>query len=676
MKIILVKISISNFKGFRFFETTFDPVVNYVFGANGTGKTTLSDAFMWDLFDKDSTDRKDFEIKPLDENNKPFHKLDHEVACTFLINGVEATLRKSLREKWTKPRGAKDQVFDGHETSYFWNDVPMKKNEYQAKVAELINETTFKMLSNPLYFNQQLKWQDRRAMLLQIAGDISDADILNSGTQYSNLLAMMAGVKTVEQVKKEITSKKKTIKDELILLPSRIDEAKRSLPDDIDYDGLQVTVQNIEKQLANIDAQLTDQSQAEKEYQQRIAGLLQNKQEHNRHLLDIEFTEKEKVRAAQQQRLSAINGVKTEASSITHEITSLQAAIQRLESDKARLLNEQTDLRAKWTAIGNEQLVFDDNDFCCPTCSRAFEDTDVQAKKLEMINSFNKNKSERLEANVARGKAIGLEIKDLENSIHSKQTELDYNKNRLSVCERSIATLEEENVRLTTNEAGEVTKALAAHSIYQKTKADILFIDQEVAAPRSDNGKAVLLEEKSKLQSQLNENNGLLNTKAQKEKTEARIVELQNQESEMAQSLADLEGIEYSIEQFTAAKMDMLEQRVNGLFQLVRFKMFEDQINGGKEETCVALINGVPFSDANTASKINAGVDIINVLSRHFNVSAPIFIDNRESVVNLIDTDSQVINLVVSAPDKKLRLSTTSAATAPVSAKTQAKELA
>jgi hypothetical protein len=178
-------------------------------------------------------------------------------------------------------------------------------------------------------------------------------------------------------------------------------------------------------------------------------------------------------------------------------------------------------------------------------------------------------------------------------------------------------------------------------------------------APAQDTDKSELLTQKQELNIAIKDLEAKINTKSQKERTEARITELLKQEAQMAQELASLEGVEYSIEQFTKAKMDMLEQRVNGLFKSVRFKMFEEQINGGQAETCVALINGVPFSDANTASKINAGIDIINVLAGHFDVYAPIFIDNRESVVNVIDSPCQIINLIVSPNDKKLRVETT-----------------
>ncbi|MNP21080.1 hypothetical protein D3C76_1136850 [compost metagenome] len=67
----------------------------------------------------------------------------------------------------------------------------------------------------------------------------------------------------------------------------------------------------------------------------------------------------------------------------------------------------------------------------------------------------------------------------------------------------------------------------------------------------------------------------------------------------------------------------------------------------------------MPFDGGlNSAARTNVGIDIINALSDHYGFSAPIFIDNAESVTQLVDTDAQVIRLVVSETDKQLRIET------------------
>lgn len=112
----------------------------------------------------------------------------------------------------------------------------------------------------------------------------------------------------------------------------------------------------------------------------------------------------------------------------------------------------------------------------------------------------------------------------------------------------------------------------------------------------------------------------------------------------------------YLLEQFGRAKMNMLSDRINSKFKLVRFKLFDVQINGAVKDTCEMTINGVPFGSLNSAAKVQGGLDVINTLSGMYGVTAPIFIDNRESTSDIPEMDAQIINLYVSASDKELRV--------------------
>lgn len=72
---------------------------------------------------------------------------------------------------------------------------------------------------------------------------------------------------------------------------------------------------------------------------------------------------------------------------------------------------------------------------------------------------------------------------------------------------------------------------------------------------------------------------------------------------------------------------------------------------------CETLYEGVPYgSGLNNAAKINVGLDIINTLSEHYGILAPIFVDNAEAVTKFINVDAQLISLVVSEKDKQLRV--------------------
>ena len=125
------------------------------------------------------------------------------------------------------------------------------------------------------------------------------------------------------------------------------------------------------------------------------------------------------------------------------------------------------------------------------------------------------------------------------------------------------------------------------------------------------------------------------------------ITNLDARGKELSQAIADIERDEYIIGQYTKEKVELVESRIAKLFTMVKFKMFDYTIDGNVVETCVATVKGKPFPTVNTADQINAGLDIINALCAYYDVNAPIFIDNRESVNNLIPTTSQIINLVV-----------------------------
>ena len=133
-----------------------------------------------------------------------------------------------------------------------------------------------------------------------------------------------------------------------------------------------------------------------------------------------------------------------------------------------------------------------------------------------------------------------------------------------------------------------------------------------------------------------------------------KVEELEKRERNLSIELADLEKTEITAEEFTKAKIEMVSDRVNSLFSYVDWKMYETQVNGGEKEICECTVDGVPYGTLNTAKKVNAGLDIINAFSKIYNLYAPIWIDNRESVTEILPTESQIINLIVSPENKSL----------------------
>ncbi len=655
-KITLLQMKLLNFKGLRAKEINFSNVTD-IFGNNGTGKTTIMDAFLWLLFGKDSTDRKDFEIKTLDSENKPYHKLSHEVSALIDVDGDQVTIRRTFKENWPTKKGTATETFTGHKTEFFWNDVPLNETEFKRKIATILDETLFKLITNTGYFNG-LKWQERRNILEPLAGTITHEMVAEciSGVDCTTLIKELNNGKTLSDYKKQIAAKKKLIRDEKDLLPSRIDEAKRSLPEYVDYSALAEKLENAKGAVETIDAQIADKNLVLWEEQQKKSELQQAVHKLSSELRDIEFAERSKVQDRKRLRDQDLNTLRQALEISQTDLRRVSLELSNEASKKANIESLQADLRNKWNDVNNEQLQFKDGAFDCPSCKRALDPTNAESKKEELTKNFNQDKTRRLEEIVQKGQQYGNTLKTVEANITNYTAAENNLTASISHIQTEMKMKSEQNEKLSANDDQEYTIAIDANENYRKIQGQIEELQQKINVPIPPVDTAELQNQKKALAEVIETYTKQISTKEQREKIESRITQLQDQETAQAQEIATLEGIEFTILQFEKAKMDLLESKINSLFSVAKFKMFQTNINGGEEPCCDTLINGVPYSDANTASKIQAGVDIINTLCTFHNISAPIFIDNRESVFLIPDSESQIVNLIASEPDLQLRV--------------------
>jgi len=635
----LKQMSLTNFKGLRDVSITFNDDVTSILGKNGSGKTTIFDAFTWLLFGKDSEDRKAFNIKTLDSNGNAIERLPHEVSAVLTVGTDEITLRRRFVEKWVKKRGSATEEFTGHEEERLYNEVPMSLKDWNAKIADICPEQTFKFITNPLYFSQQ-KADVQRSMLFRMAGDVSDADIASGNAEFETLLSQLTG-KTMDEYKREIANKKRRIKAEIEAIPERIDERKRDMPEAENWLELTTAISDKEYQLSQIDAQIADKNAA---YESASQARLNKQRE-----IEALRSQRLALEAQIRERVSAdYYKQNAEQLKLTNEIDKQKAELQRItemqkenEQRLAQLTENRQKLIAEWRAIKAETLTFDDNAFICPTCKRPLDIEDIEAKQREMTENFNQTKAQRLAKNTEQGKL---------NTEKMKQTE-----QYINACAQSIANLEaklqtlqasaSESKELSVPDASPAIEADEQHkSLSAQIEALTGEISQSVAMPDVDELKA----KKKSLSDELSQLKIRLSRKETIERNDARIKELETLLRSQNEELARLEGIEFTIAAFSKARVQAIEQRINGLFKLVKFKMFEQQINGGEVETCIATIDGVPYSDLNNAGKINGGLDIINAICEFEQITAPVFCDNAEAVNTLLSTRSQMIRLVVS----------------------------
>ncbi|WP_372776474.1 AAA family ATPase [Mangrovibacterium sp.] len=647
-KVRITSLSLRNFKGIKAFDASFDSNQTRIYGDNATGKTTLVDAFTWLLFGKNSADDKQFSIKPFDGNNQVIHKLDSEVSATFDVDGEAVTLKRVFREKWVTKRGSSDPELSGHETVFFWNDVPMKAGEFQRKVDDIILEDTFKMITSPFYFNN-LKWQERRNILTSIVGDVNDDEIAETRLDFKALFSAK-GNKSIDELKKEVSAKKKKLKDELKLIPARVDEVTRSIPDAKDWANIENEIEIVSKNISIVDEQLQDRSKVSESYfkakeeRQRKLNQLKSK------ISDIEFAGSRELQKQLNEKTDAIAAAKHELKRIDQRVKEDAEEIKRLEARINQYATEQEQLRNEWNRVNERQMEpFSPGAFKCPTCNQPLPESDIEAKKAEMQRNFNDSKQKRLSEIQKQGTAITPIIEQLGEKIKAIEAN-DYTE-QIKRHEAAIAKWESRKLK-------SVQAILADNAEYQGLKEQLkaLEAEPEVKMPELDDDSS-LKAKKRELSETLDRLKKDLGLKEQIAKGEARKAELLKQEKQYSAELAELEQTEFTIDEFTRAKVDALEGRINALFGgKVSFRMFDTQLNGGLIECCDTIIDGVPWNDANNAAKINAGIAIINVLTDHFQQMSPIWIDNAESITSIADTNAQRIELYVSEKYKTLEV--------------------
>lgn len=642
MEIKIFSLKLKNFKGIKELKIDFNCQNTNIYGANATGKTTVFDAFKWLFFDKDSSDRKDFNIKTLDNNNNTIHFLEHEVEAILVIDGVDMTFKKVLQEKWVKKRGESDREFSGHETNYWIDEVPVKKKDYEEKINSLIPESLFKLITDPSYFNNQLKWTERRELLINISGaNISDDEILDSKEEFKILKDNLEG-RSIDDYKKVVQAKIKDLNKEKETIPVRIDELTNTLitEHNIDYKKIEEEKENYNKQLNSIELEMTDIQTKAKENMKIADQLAIAKKE----LADFKL--KKETEYSQKYSTDLIN-LQNEKKVIENTIRLNQ------EEDSDRLLKIQLDqkrkeeLYKKWDEVSKTTLEFDPNSFICPTCKREYETDKKEEIKKQFEDNLNLHKKSEQEAINREGQAINIRLDENTKAREKIQQELPKLDNKLEEINTKISEIEK---------AKETDNSFDVTSLPEYSNKIKEIEELEERVKNLTNGDISYLQnKKAEIIEEINKLNKTLNERDTQEKTKQRIEELQTSEEDISNKIQELEGQQYALEEFTKTKVELLENAINSKFELVKFRLFDTQINGGLIECCDTLVNGVPYADVNNAHKILAGLDIINTLIKFYNTSAPIFIDNRESINEIYSINTQIISLIVTT-DSKLRM--------------------
>lgn len=642
-KVIIKRLSLLNFKGLREFQIEFNDSMTSVLGKNGSGKTTIFDAFTWLLFGKDSEDRKSFNIKTLDAQGVAIPRIPHEVSAILMVDDEEISLCRRYSEKWQKKRGSATEEFTGHEEERLYNDVPMSVKEWGEKITSICSEQVFKFITNPLYFSAQ-KTDAQRAMLFRMAGDISDAEIAAGNAEFTALLASLTG-KTMDEYKREIAAKKRRIKAEIDGIPERIDERKRDMPEAENWLALDADLQAKKSELEKVEKSITDKSQAYSEASN--AKLEISKKEFNlrQKMLNREYEIKQEVQKEYNEQSSKQSELRRQVENAQAELNRVQSEMTRYQSDLNTMQSKRETLIAEWREINARTLQFKEDEFVCPTCKRPLDIDDIERKQNEMTESFNTRKAADLAENNRKGQANKKSMEDTVALIKKCEE-------RIAELSKKIEELKANPLYSATLTAPDATQTIEVDAERNNLVDEIAKVKAELDKPVEAPDTTELTEQKKSIMSEIDIIKAKLAKKETIERNEARIKELEKQLREQNEELAQLEGIEFTMAAFSKARIEAVENRINGLFSIVKFKMFEQQINGGEVETCEATVNGVPYSDLNNAMKIIAGLDIINAICKYEQITAPCFLDNAEAINHVPKIASQMILLIVTEDEK------------------------
>ena len=626
MKIELKQIHITNFKGIKDLIVNFGSVTN-IKADNAKGKTTVFDAFCWVLFGKDSRGNSKFHIRPIDGDGKDINFLEIAVSLVLQVDEKEITLKKTQKQKWVKKRGSEEQTFEGNINEFEWNGFPKSEADYNESISSIITDTIFMMVTNPAYF-PSMKWKDQREALLKLAGDIHDADIIAVNPKFKELESLLE-INTLDAWKEKYAKAIKEYNKQIDGLPGRIDEVSRNIKE-VDYSAEEFRLVALKKELQDIEDKIEDASKANDD----IAKQQQEYYQLTSSIQDLEYKAKSEYDTGLQKLKTEKDSLDSVFNRLFLKDTSLKSDITNIHTQIENVTKDLENSRVHFQEVDGE--ILPEHASNCPTCGQVLPESHIEQIKTD----FQEKKRNRLQTIRDNGHAFRDRIHELSQSeekliqeqkeVIEKKTVLVGQINAVALKIKEYPAFDKHNI------PGYIELRVKAEKLKESLSGDTAsVINQELKQRRKD---TIL---------QIDEINKVLHGRDAIEEAKNRVKELTDQQIELAQKVADSERIMVLIEEFTRVKMNILSQAVNLKFQLVNWKLFDMQINGGMKETCELTVDGVPYSDLNNAAKVQAGLDIINTISTIYEASAPIFIDNREGINKIPNVDTQIINLIV-----------------------------
>ena len=634
-QIKLLSMHIQNFKGCKDKTIEFGQTTR-ITGDNGVGKSTVFDAYLWLLFDKNSKGVTNFAVRPLTESGETINNIEISVEATISVDNDEYKLRKTQKQKWVKKRGTDTREFQGNVNEFDINGYPKSQKEFKEFISGIVNEEVFPLISNPAAFTS-LPWKEQRDILMQFVGDVSDVGIAETfGEKYLKLIPELK-IANTDDILKKYTKAKNTLNKDMVEIPARIDEASKQLVIadvgalEVEKAAKEVALQKVEDELSGGNGKLEEINSK----RQEIMNL-------KFHISEIQNAENEKLfekskglRDDLVAKEDILRSIKREIADTNSEIHSVHSKYEWSVKEVKRLQEEWKAEKAKTFPEMVPMEPIPDSASVCPTCGQDLPEDVIQknienyekkkqayedkyANDLIQFKERKKNKISEIETAGTEAASDRDKYKSREEELRKSMVELD---SKLAEAQKAYDSVQEELNRYPK------TADISEKAEYLATVEKISVLEKEIESMSSDtSGRTELEAKKAVLKDEIAEIAGKI-LAADNTKTKKRIAELEAEQKEVGQKIAEQEQMIDLVEDFIRTKMNMISEKINGMFSIVSFKLFDNQINGGLKETCTCTVKGVGHSDVNDGHEIVAGLDIINTFSEKFGVRCPIFID-------------------------------------------------